>query len=248
MTRRVIDIGVVGGVAVLGCVAVLAHLPTPVTVVLGIGLFAAPGYLWSNVLLSRSMTSLERVCVATGITLMVPIFGGLALYATGIPLRTVSWVSLLAAVTLVGIVVLTIQRMTTTQPPVSRQADWRRRLSVRDIISFGAAAVVVAGAVALAVIGADVQKYPGYTQLWLSPRKAGLATASLGITNQQGKTTRYRVVLLDKGHVSAVWNLTLGSGQTWQRTVPYTNRYSIAAKLYRLPDMSKPYRNVTNGD
>jgi hypothetical protein len=247
MTRRVADIGVVGGVAVLGCVAILAHLPTPVTVVLGLGLFAAPGYLWSCVLPTRGMAGLERVCLAVGITLMVPVFGGLALYAIGIPLHTVSWAGLLATVTLAGIVVLTFQRMR-TRPPASHQWDWRRRLSVRDFLAFGAAIVIVIGAVGLAVIGIHVQKYPGYTQLWMSPLDGRLVTASLGVTNQQGTTMHYRLVLLDKGHVSASWNLTLGNGRTWKRTVPFSNRYSIAAKLYLLPDLSEPYRNVTNGE
>ena len=39
-----------------------------------------------------------------------------------------------------------------------------------------------------------------------------------------------------------------GDGQTWQHTIPFSDRYSIAANLYRLPDLAHPYRNVTNGD
>jgi hypothetical protein len=103
-------------------------------------------------------------------------------------------------------------------------------------------------AVGIAVYSANAQRYPGYNQLWLSPLRNNPVSASLGVTNQQGSTTQYRLVLLRKGRVSATWNLTLTDGQTWQHTISFTDRYSIAANLYRLPDLGHPYRNVDNGE
>jgi hypothetical protein len=241
------DVAVAGGIAILGYAAAMANLPAAVMIVLGIGLFAAPGYVWSEVLLSPRVTGLERIAVATGLALMTPIFGGLVLYAAGIPLRRTSWTGLLAVVTLVGVMALTIQRWKTELPASARQAPAGRH-PAWHAAAFGAAAVITIGAVALAVAGAEAQKYPGYTQLWMSPLQQEPLAASLGVTNQQGSTMQYRLVLLRKGQVSATWNLTLASGQTWQRTITFTDKYSVVADLYRLPDLSHPYRNVTNGD
>jgi hypothetical protein len=247
MGRNYTDIAVASGVAVLGCVAVVTPLPTPVMVVLGIGLFASPGYVWSRVLLNFGVPSLEKVGVAVCIALMVPVFGGLVLYAAGIPLHRTSWVCLLAVVTIVGVVVLTKQRRT-ADPAVPGKQSNRGHLPVRHAVAFGAAAVIAIGAVTLAVIGADTQKYPGYTQLWLSPLENKSLTANLGVTNQQGSTVHYRLQLVRKGHGTVTWNLTLADGQTWQRIIPFTDKYTITANLYRLPDLSHPYRDVTNGD
>jgi hypothetical protein len=215
-------------------------------IVFGIGLFAAPGYVWSDVFLSPGATALERIGVATGLALIVPILGGLALFAAGIPLHRASWVGLLAGITIVGAAVMAIQRRA-AEPSVPSQRAKRGRLAVWHAVAFGAATAIAVGAVALAVVSADTQKYPGYTQLSLSPLQDKPVTASLGVTNQQGSTLQYRLVLLRKGRVSASWNFTLADGQTWRRTIPFTDKYLIAADLYRLPDLSHPYRNVGNG-
>jgi len=74
----------------------------------------------------------------------------------------------------------------------------------------------------------------------------GCGAAAIGAptANDQGSTTSYRLVLLRNGHVSATLNLTLGDGRTWQRTVPFTGQYTLAAYPYRLPDLTHPYRYV----
>jgi hypothetical protein len=43
------------------------------------------------------------------------------------------------------------------------------------------------------------------------------------------------------------WNLTLGDGRTWQRSVLVTGKQDLAAELYRLPDLTHPYRYVSIG-
>lgn len=245
MRRNYSDIAIAEAVAILGCAALFTHLPASVTIVPGLGLFAAVGYVWSEVFLSPTAGGLERVAVAIALALMVPIFGGLGLYAAGIPLDRPAWAGLLAVVTLAGaVVVLTTRRR---RDEGGRRKPRPRRWSAWHAVAFGAAAVIAAEAVGLAVVSANAQKYPGYTQLWLSPLQNKPLIASLGVTNEQGSTTQYRLVLRRKGRVSATWNLTLTNGQTWQRTVAVTDKYSIAAHLYRLPDLSRPYRNVNNG-
>ena len=112
---------------------------------------------------------------------------------------------------------------------------------------FAAAVLVAAGAVGLAAVGAARQPQPGFTQLWLSPQRPGARTLSLGVTNDQGRTTSYRLVLQRDGQVIDTWNLTLGDGRTWQRQVPFTGKQALTAGLYRLPDLTHPYRYVSVG-
>ena len=248
MRRNYADVVIAGAVAILGCIAIYEHLPAPVVIILGLGLFVAPGYVWSEVLLSASVRGLERVAVMIGLALMVPVLGGLVLYVARIPLHRATWVGLLAVVTVTGTMVVLAIRPRPDEPRARGEQAERKRWRAWHVVNFCAASMIAAVAVGLAVYSANVQKYPGYTQLWLSPVRSDPVTATLGVTNQQGTTTQYRLVLLRKGRVSATWNLTLTDGQTWQHTVPFTEKYSIAADLYRLPDLSHPYRDVDNGE
>jgi hypothetical protein len=170
----------------------------------------------------------------------------LAVYAVGIPLHRAAWVGLLAALAMVGAAALWIQRRGAEVSVTSNQPS-KVALPRRTLFAFGAAVVIAAGSVTLAVLSANAEKYPGYTQLWMSPVVNSPLEAHLGIANQQGSTLAYRLVLLRKGKVSAAWNLTLTNGHSWQCTIPYTTRYSIVADLYRIPDIQQPYRSVDNG-
>jgi len=246
MRRRNVDVASVGVVAVLGWASLLGGMPAQLVVAVGLALFAAPGYVWSEVLLARRATGLERSVVSVGIALVVPILGGLALYAAGISLHRAAWVGLLSAVTIAGAAVLAIQRRRSEAPAADTQVS-KGALPLRALLVFGAATVIATGSVTLAVLSADAQKYPGYTQLWMSPVENSAIEANLGITNQQGSTLAYRLVLLRKGKVSASWNLTLTSGQSWVRIIPYTTKYSIVADLYHMPNLRQPYRRVDNG-
>lgn len=247
MRRNYSDIAIAEAIGILGCVAFFAHPPEPVMMVLGLGLFVAPGYVWSEVLLSPQSRGLERVAVATALALMVPVFGGIGIYAAGIPLNRTAWVALLSVVTLVGAATALIMRRHWQDDRAPHRPTPRRRWSAWNAVAFGAAAVIAAGAVGLAVVSADAQKYPGYTQLWLTPLPGQPSRASLGLDNEQGGTTQYRLVLWRKGRISATWTLTLADGQTWQRTISYTTSFAMAANLYRLPDLQEPYRQVDNG-
>jgi hypothetical protein len=100
--------------------------------------------------------------------------------------------------------------------------------------------------VGLAAFGAARQPQPGFTQLWLSPQQDA-STLSLGVTNDQGRTTSYRLVLQRDGQAIDTWNLTLGEGRTWQRQVQFTGNEALTARLYRLPDLTHLYRYVSIG-
>jgi len=245
MNRKNLDLVIAGAIALLGAVAAAVHAPAALTIVLGAGLLVVPGYLWTEVLLKRRAPVLERVLVGAGLAFMLPIFGGLGLYAVGISLHRAAWIGLLAGEAIVGIAVLAILRRKSAPEPTEARAKLRIKLPVRHSLIYSASAVLAVATIVIAVVSADNQSQPGYTQLWMAPAK-NEAVASLGVENQQGGTAVYRLQLLKKGRVSVTWNLTLTNGQTWQRDIPYTSKYSVAANLYRLPNLSDPYRTVGN--
>lgn len=268
MYRRNLDIAAAGGAALLGGAAYAAHLSGAIMIVLGVALFFAPGYLWSEAILSQRLPGLERVLTSGGLSLILPIIGGFLFYGLGIPLRQSAWVGLLVVLTLLGVVAVAIQRLregpvVQRQQPGGNQRRSTGRLTPLNAVIFGAAGVVALAAVAFSVKSADAQKFSGYTMLWMTsteknvPQPPGnqnqpparvpfvLPTkASLGVTNHQGVPEQYMLKLLKKGKVSKTWEFDLADGQTWQQTIAYTLAYPMAADLYELPNVSKPYRYV----
>jgi hypothetical protein len=105
--------------------------------------------------------------------------------------------------------------------------------------------LIAAGAVALAREGTSVQRYPGFTQLWLVP-DAHTQALSLGVANSEGATTRYQLVLLHNGlPLGGPRKLTLRNGQVWRLSLGFTT--NVTAHLYRLPSFSRIYREVSAG-
>src|SRR5580692_4367342 len=98
--NRNLDIFITAGVALLGGAAFVAKVPGPVQVVLGVALFFAPGYLWSEAILSQRLPGAERVLTTAGMTLILPILGGFLFYGLGISLKSPAWVGLLVVLTL----------------------------------------------------------------------------------------------------------------------------------------------------
>ena len=258
MYRRNVDIFIAGGLALLGGAAYEAHVPGPVQVVLGIALFFAPGYLWSEAILSQRLTGVERVLSSAGMSLILPILGGFLFYGLRISLFRSAWVGLLVVLSLLGVVAVAVVRLR-EQPappedraePAPQQQPGGNRRALPHVIMYGVAALVALGSVAFSVHSAQTQKFPGRTMFWMQPNTAQNAVkASLGATNHQGATERYEVKLTEKGKVTGTWNFTLADGQTWQRTIAYTTASgdSMVANLYLLPDTSKPYLTADNGE
>jgi uncharacterized membrane protein len=243
MMRRQADLVVTSTVAVLACVAAGLGLPVAVTAVFGTALLAAPGYLLGQLLFGPRVDGLEGLAVRTGLGLCVPILEGLVLAALRVPLNRPAWLGLLAATTLLGDLALVLRRRghEAAAPGGPRQA---RRPRIRHAAAVAAAVIIAAGALGLARAGAAIQRDPGFTQLWLVRPGADTATVNLGVGNHEGKTVRYRLVLLRGGRPATRWDLTLANDQTWQRSPLFTRRIRVAADLYKLPDLAHPYRHV----
>jgi hypothetical protein len=240
-------IALVATVAVLSCGATIIAAPTPITAVLGIAMLGSLGYVWIQVLLDHRVRGLERVALGTGLAIATPILGGLALQAAGVPLHRAAWAYLLTGVTLLGDVLLAIRLGAAHSSATGQRPEKRSHPRPWQAVAYGSAAVIAVGAVGLARVGADIQHYPGFTELWLSKRTQAAPFAYLGVSNHQGGTEQYRLVLLHKRRVSAIWNLTLSNGQTWQRPIPIKGNYIKTADLYLLPDLAHPYRHVDTG-
>jgi uncharacterized membrane protein len=248
MSRVQADLGITAAVAVLASAAAAINAPVAIMTVLGIVLFVAPGYLLSQLLLGSHIAGLERAVVATGLAFCIPILGGLLLYAAAVPLHRAAWLGLLAGVTLACDLVLFLRRLARgasggAAAPLSTLRE-RWRLPLWHAVAFGAAVVIAVCAVGLATAGAAKQHYPGFTQLWLVHQDQNAPTANLGVTNDEGRTIRYKLVLFYNTRVAATWTLDLSNGQTWQQATKFIGRYTITAKLYLLPDISSAYRYV----
>ena len=280
--NRNLDIAVAAVIAILGGLAAAKQLPGQVTIPLGVGLFFAPGYLWSEAILSQRLPGLERMLTSLGMALILPILGGFLFYGLHIPLFRSSWIGLLVVLTLLGVVAVAVQRL--REVPVderqrrrpSQQPPPRSGLVLHSFI-FGLAGVIAIGAVAYSVKSAEAQKFPGYTQLWMTPvvdnsaaqniailsnnpqAQAQAATdedtlqgkatqGHLGVTNHQGVPEQYELKLLVNGKVAGTWPITLNDGQSWQKTIAWhTNNYAMLADLYLLPNTSTPFHYVNNG-
>jgi Protein of unknown function (DUF1616) len=288
--NRNLDIVIATIVAVLGALAAAKHLPGQVTIPLGIGLFFAPGYLWSEAILNHRIPGFERAMFSAGMALIFPILGGFLFYGLHIPLKQTAWIGLLVVLTLLGVVATAIQRLRDApddevegqQPGSSRQQPPRQGGSVAlNSFVYGLAAVVAIGAIGYSVKSAETQKFPPRTALSMTPivdnsqalNIAGLSNnpdaqataaragtslqanatkAHLTVTNYQYAPEQYELKLLQNGKVATTWKFTLADGQTWQKTIAWTNISSakpvaMLADLYMLPSISTPLHYTTNG-
>jgi hypothetical protein len=174
MYRRNLDIAIAATIAILGGLAAAKHLPGQVTIPLGVGLFFAPGYLWSEAILTQRLPGLERTLTTLGMALILPILGGFLFYGLHIPLFRSSWIGLLVVLTLLGVVAVAVQRLRDVpvderqQRRPSQQAPRRNGLVLHSFI-FGLAGVIAIGSVAYSVKSAEAEKFPGYTMLWMTP-------------------------------------------------------------------------------
>jgi hypothetical protein len=172
--NRNLDIAIAAVIAILGGLAAAKHLPGQVTIPLGVGLFFAPGYLWSEAILTQRLPGLERTLTTLGMALILPILGGFLFYGLHIPLFKSSWIGLLVVLTLLGVVAVAVQRLRDVpvderqQRRPSQQAPRRNGLVLHSFI-FGLAGVIAIGSVAYSVKSAEAEKFPGYTMLWMTP-------------------------------------------------------------------------------
>jgi hypothetical protein len=136
----------------------------------------------------------------------------------------------------------TIPRGDNGESVTSRSGSGRRRISRSHAVLYGLALIIAASALWMAQSGAATQQYGGYTELWLTKQPHSTKLYNLGVSDQEGKTEEYRLVLSRTKKKNETWEISLSSGESWQRAVAVTD--AAAANLYLLPDVSRPYRTV----
>lgn len=229
----------------LACVLALTGAPAALTAITGMALVAAPGYLLSKLLLGPAAAAMDRVLAGAALALSVPVLGGLALQAAGVPLHKPAWLALLAGLTLAAGVASLVRSRRGRPPGGPPGAPGGRRLHPGPVVALAAALVIAGGGLVLARLSDARQHYPGFTQLWLVHRDPRAATANLGVGNHEGGTVRYLVVLLRNGRRVSEWTFSLPNGQDWHQSPRVPAAAALRVNLFRLPDVRTPYRHVT---
>jgi hypothetical protein len=249
--RGNLDLLVAGGIGLLGGAAYAAHAPGVFRVILGVALFFAPGYLWSEALLSQRLPAVERVMISLTMAFILPILGGFLLLALRISLFRPAWVAVLVVFTLLGVVAALIPRLRAgpPDPPDARPGRAARiKVPTTNVLVYGLAAVVALGSVAFSVRSAGDQKSAGYTILGLTKLADSPAKANLDVISHEGNPQLYELQLVERGTVIHTWTFTLSNGQAWDHVIGYTMLYSIKANLYKMPDVTTVYDWTGNGE
>jgi uncharacterized membrane protein len=270
--NRNLDIALAAVIAILGGLAAAKHLPGQIRIPLGIGLFFAPGYLWSEAILSMRLPGIERLLTSLGMALIFPIIGGFMFYGLRISLFEPAWIGLLVVLTLLGVVAVAITRLreVPVDQPQQRRSQPRQPGSVvMHSFIFGIAAVIGLGSVAYSVKSAETQNFAAFTQLWMIQNVPGeelyqapsatfaqnpaayaehATTAHLQVTNYEGVPEQYELKLREKNKLFKTFSFTLNNGQTWQTTIGYTVNYSMIAELYLMPNTSNMIDCADNGE
>lgn len=201
--NRNLDIAIATIIAVLGGLAAAKHLPGAVTIPLGIGLFFAPGYLWSEAILNQWLPGVERALTTVGMALIFPILGGFLFYGLHIPLFRSSWIGLLVVLTLLGVVAVAVQRLRETSAGQRQQ----RRMSqpprqggsvVLHSFIFGLAGLIAIGSIAYSVKSAQAEKFPAYTMLSMTPVVNNTAAQNIAVLSNNLAAQAQAAVIEDQ--------------------------------------------------
>jgi hypothetical protein len=205
--QRNLDIALAAIIAILGGLAAAKHLSGVITIPLGLGLFFAPGYLWSEAILTQLLPGFERAMVSAGLALVFPIIGGFLFYGLRIPLFKSDWIGLLVVLTLLGVVAVAIQRL--SRAPADQRQQRRGQQSrqpgsvVMHSFIFGIAAVIGLGSVAYSVKNAEAQKFPGYTIFSMTAIVNDAAATSTALLSNDPKAQQTATNEMDAAQAAA---------------------------------------------
>jgi hypothetical protein len=222
--------------------AVIGGMPVGVTAPLGLVLLALPGLVWLRALRPGGSSGLEAVTAVAAVDLALLVATAFVLDALPGGLRASSWAVALAVLSTGGLAVVWARDDATRRS--DRLPD---RPSARQalLLAGGAVALAVAGTISIVSAHTSVEEH--FTQLSLVPRGApGHSTsASLVITNHEGRTLRYRFAYTT-GTRTTIHHVRLEAGDSFRRVEPVAAG-AAAVTLYRGSSKA-PYRQVWIGD
>jgi uncharacterized membrane protein len=251
MRLKTLDLIAAGGVVVLNVVWTLLPIHVPVIgIILALPLvFVLPGYTLTEALFhKRTLNAADRLLFSLGLSLAVDVLSGFLLNVLPLGLQPVSWAVLLGLLTAVFSLVAAYRR----RGAVGKGTRTLKfRLTLYEGIVFGLAVIIAVLSVLYAVIGAEQQRYPGFTQLWMLPAaQTGKSCAvRLGVQSFEATPQTYRVTMAVNGTQVNTWSpVILAPEQEWEQFVPITpgstNPVSIEVLLYRSENPRTAYREV----
>jgi uncharacterized membrane protein len=255
MNHRSVDILVV--VAITLVAATLALLVSADIVLIRILtlplVLVLPGYALTSALFPRRTLGVpEHLVFILSLSLVIVILGGLALNWTSFGLRASSWAVLLGGITLGASAVALVRWRGQSTPAPRGLRVGHVGLTLRQGLLLGLAALIVCGAVAVSIIGAELQSYAGFTQLWILP--AGGANAKnvvrLGVSDMESTAMEYRLDVNMDGKLVREWSsIDLSPNQKWVATLVLpptgsTGTGRVEADLYRTGAPTTIYRHV----
>jgi hypothetical protein len=207
-----------GGGAAITALRILAGLPL---------VLILPGYALGTLVLRVGSGRpphigplLWRAMWVPGLSLAATVFCGLVLNLMPVGLTRASWTISLTVVTLAALAASTC--LPAQSPSIPRITG--------PLAGYAAAALAITGtAVGLAIASAGWQHSPGFAQLWLVPAASG--EAGLGVRSGYSGAETFHLVLRGDTNALLSWDFTLGSGQTWQRTISAPVGQHLTAQL-----------------
>ena len=258
MRYRSINIDILVGVALAIIAVVLAFIVPPDWVPIRIVtlplVLILPGYALTSALLVKQALGIpERIVFSLGLSLVVVILSGLVLNLTPFGLRTSSWAVFLSGITLSASAVALIRRRRQHISISGWLGVGNIGLTFHEGVLLSLAVLIVCGAVAVSIIGAEQQPRSGFTQLWILPA-SGASNAKnavrLGMSNMESKAMKYRLAVNMDGKVVKEWpSIDLNPNEKWEAilVLPQTGHAGAArveAMLYRANAPTKLYRDV----
>lgn len=251
MNRRPhVDLVLVAILAILCTAAGVAVQLDPVVRRVAAVLFTTflPGYAITAALFPRpTIGALERLTLTISLSLAGATLGAVILSATPRGIHSDSWALLLGGITLAATAVAMRRR-----PPFEDVWGGLRSLTLREargpVLLLALAAVVTAGALAIAGQGAMVQSQPAFTQLWLLPGETD-DVLIVGVRNAEQDPLVVRVVVEVGDRVLGEWARTeLAPSQTFEQQVDVSEvsstRDPVVATLYLENMPAEPFRQV----
>ena len=220
--------------------------------------FVLPGYaLMSALFPGKPFGNAERIIFTLGISASIVILGGLVLNSTTFGLQPRSWGVLLGVITL-GASSVAILRQRKQGVVTERQAGFKGLpFTFRQGVLLGIATLIVGGAFAVSIVGAQQQARSGFTQLWMLPAPSSSkvdSSVNLGVSNKESSPMQYHLAVDINGKVIKDWPaIVLSPNQQWKFTLVLqksllassaTTPAKIEALLYQASDPKTIYRHV----
>lgn len=227
-----LDLALVGLLTVTAFLAVLASAPTIVRLpLIGVLVLFAPGYaVLSALILTGGLSVLERVGIAIGGSISITVATGLAMGLLGIEFNPVNWASALTLVSLSGLGVAWLRRLShgvAGPHPVVPGMPLRQAAVLLLAVLVFADVLLVSRVIAGDQLGAPPE------QLWMLPADDG-PDAMLGM--RAGPSGgEYVIRVSSAGSVLEEYRLELATSEVWQQALELTEAdrtLPVVARLY----------------